>query len=99
MFLLHSITCIGSAVYPTLGDSYLVTPVPLAETLAYPDNILVNIGNADKAIEEELERHPSTTYEPRLEPSLPSDPIITVKSQPLPNSGLHQDLSNLKIRS
>ena len=58
---------------------------------------MINIGNAENAIEEELERHPYTTYEPRPESSLSPDPIITVKPQPLPSFGLHQSLSNLNI--
>lgn len=48
----------------------------------------------DNAIEEEPQRHPSTIYEPDLSP----DPIITVKSQPLPSFGLDQDLSNLDVK-
>ena len=45
-------------------------------------------------LEEESQRHPSTIYEPDLSP----DPIITVKSQPLPSFGLDQHLSNLDVK-
>jgi serine/threonine-protein kinase SRPK3 len=41
--------------------------------------------------------HPSTTHPPRDAPFLSPDPIITVKSEPLPNFGLRPDLSNLHV--
>lgn len=63
-----------------------------------PDNILVSLAATGEDIERELMANPSETYEPRFDPSLPSEPIITVKSQKLPNFGLKADLSNLKIK-
>ena len=52
----------------------------------------------DALIEHHLQLSPSEIYEPRIEPDLSPDPIITVKTQPLPNFGLNPDLSNLNIR-
>jgi serine/threonine-protein kinase SRPK3 len=68
-----------------------------------PTNILVSLGNGvgdnmDETLKAFLQEHPSESYEPRIEPSVSSDPIITVKSQPLPNFGLHEDLSNIRIK-
>lgn len=61
------------------------------------DNVLVCVDYEDEAITRLLEETPSATYEPRLEPTLSPEPIITVKSQPLPNFGLREDASNLKV--
>ena len=54
--------------------------------------------NQDTAIQAFLAENPSATYEPRLERELSPDPIITVKTQPLPNFCLDPTLSNLNIR-
>jgi serine/threonine-protein kinase SRPK3 len=62
-----------------------------------PDNILICIDNEDAAITRLLQETPSVTYEPRIEPDLSPDPIITVKSQPLLNFGLQQDASKLNF--
>jgi serine/threonine-protein kinase SRPK3 len=62
-----------------------------------PDNTLICIDHDDAAITRLLQETPSATYDPRFEPDLSPDPIITVKSQPLPNFGLGQDASNLNI--
>jgi hypothetical protein len=62
-----------------------------------PDNILICIDHEDAAITHLLQEIPSATYEPRIEPDLSPNPIITVKSQPLPNFGLREDMSNLTI--
>jgi serine/threonine-protein kinase SRPK3 len=62
-----------------------------------PDNILLSVEHADSAITRLLRESPSTTYETRIEPDLSPDPIITVKSQPLPGLGLTPDASNLDI--
>jgi len=59
---------------------------------------MVSFNQADALIERHLQLNPSEIYEPRIEPDLSSDPIITVKTQPLPNFGLNPDLSNLNIR-
>ncbi|KAK0449753.1 kinase-like domain-containing protein [Desarmillaria tabescens] len=45
-----------------------------------------------------IEKHPAETYEPLNLPGLTSLPIITVKSQPLPDIGLLPDLSNLNVK-
>lgn len=63
-----------------------------------PDNTMVSLVNADAAIHDYLAQHPSSVYEPRNEPELSPDPIITVKSEPLPAFGLDPTLSNLNIR-
>jgi serine/threonine-protein kinase SRPK3 len=52
----------------------------------------------DETLKAFLQEHPSESYGPHIEPSVSSDPIITVKSQPLPNFGLCEDLSNIQIR-
>jgi len=62
------------------------------------DNTMVSFNQADALIERHLQLNPSEIYEPRIEPDLSPDPIITVKTQPLPNFGLNPDLSNLNIR-
>jgi serine/threonine-protein kinase SRPK3 len=62
-----------------------------------PDNTLVLMDNQDAAISDFLQENPSTTYEPRIEPDLSPDPIITVRSQALPNFGLKEDASNLNV--
>jgi serine/threonine-protein kinase SRPK3 len=62
-----------------------------------PDNCLISMEYADEAIPRLLKESPSGTYEPRIEPDLSPDPIITVKSQPLPNPALKSDASNLNI--
>jgi serine/threonine-protein kinase SRPK3 len=61
------------------------------------ENILVRFDHDDEAITKFLEDYPSATYEPRIEPSFSPDPITTVKSQPLPNFNLRDDLSNVNI--
>jgi serine/threonine-protein kinase SRPK3 len=63
-----------------------------------PDNILVSRNGQDSAIHPYLVENPSTTYDVRMEPDLSADPIITVKSQPLPNFSLDPNLSNLEVR-
>lgn len=45
-----------------------------------------------------LDKNPAAIYEPKIEPALSPDPIITVKSQPLPNFGLDPSLDNLVIK-
>jgi serine/threonine-protein kinase SRPK3 len=63
-----------------------------------PQNTLVSIGKQCPAIQKHLLNNPSATYEPRLEPDLSPDPIITVKSQPLPNFNLDTTLANLDVK-
>jgi len=62
------------------------------------DNILVSLKGTATDIEHELEVNPSQTYNPRFELDLSPDPIITVKSQGLPNFGLTPTLSNLDLK-
>ena len=54
--------------------------------------------NLDEQICDYLQANPSATYEPRVEEAISPEPIITVKSQPLPYFGLNPDLSNLHIK-
>lgn len=63
-----------------------------------PDNIMVSLDHADALIERHLELNPAEVYAPRMKPDLSPDPIITVKTQCLPNFGLKPDLSNLNVR-
>jgi len=62
-----------------------------------PDNTLICIDHEDSVITRLLQETPSVTYEPRIEPDLSPDPIITVKSQPIPNFGVREDASNINI--
>jgi serine/threonine-protein kinase SRPK3 len=52
----------------------------------------------DETLKAFLQEYPSESYEPRIEPKVSPDPIITVKSQPLPNFGLCEDFSNIRIK-
>ena len=51
-----------------------------------------------EAIHTYLEKYPSATYEPRMELDLSPDPMITVKTQPLPNFQLDPNLIDIEIR-
>ncbi|PBK79503.1 kinase-like protein [Armillaria gallica] len=51
-----------------------------------------------KNIQTYIKNHPPETYEPLSLPRFTPQPIITVKSQPLPDIGLLPDLSNLNIK-
>jgi len=62
-----------------------------------PNNILVSLSQADEKIDRYIEQSPVETYEPRIIPELSSDPIITVKSQPLPAFNEHADCTDLNI--
>ncbi len=55
-------------------------------------------GRLVKDIQTYIKNHPPETYEPLSLPRFTSQPIITVKSQPLPDIGLLPDLSNLNIK-
>ncbi|OCH93607.1 hypothetical protein OBBRIDRAFT_811058 [Obba rivulosa] len=48
-----------------------------------PSNTLMSLEHQDEAIDDALRTEPSETYEPRFEPELSPDPILTVRSQPL----------------
>ena len=63
-----------------------------------PDNTLIHLPNMEDVIDRLLRDHPSTTYEPRHEPSLSPDPIITVKSQPIMTLEDEVDLNDIEIR-
>jgi serine/threonine-protein kinase SRPK3 len=59
---------------------------------------MVSMNVFDATIADYLDKNPATLYEPRIEPSLSADPIITVKSQPLPDFGLNPTLNNLVVK-
>ncbi|KAG1901461.1 kinase-like domain-containing protein [Suillus fuscotomentosus] len=80
-----------------LALDYLHRECDFVHTDVKPDNVLICVDYEDEAITRLLEETPSATYEPRFEPILSPEPIITVKSQPLPNFGLREDASNLKV--
>jgi serine/threonine-protein kinase SRPK3 len=63
--------------------SQIVHPTLCADVKG--SNIYMDLGTSDRqAVADFLGKNPSSTYEPRVEPSLSSDPIVTVRSQPLP---------------
>ncbi|KAH7905119.1 kinase-like domain-containing protein [Hygrophoropsis aurantiaca] len=82
-----------------LALDYLHRECNLVHTDVKPDNVLVSVAQAelDDAIGRLLEESPSASYEPRIDLELSPDPILTVKSQPLPNLGLGLDTSNLSV--
>ncbi|OJT04246.1 Serine/threonine-protein kinase SRPK [Trametes pubescens] len=61
------------------------------------DNIFAKITADDSAIARYLEENPSETYTPRFHSNISDGPIVTVKSQPLPNFGLDASFENLEI--
>ncbi|KAI0265562.1 kinase-like domain-containing protein [Gloeopeniophorella convolvens] len=64
-----------------------------------PSNLMVSVENDEGKITSFLEQNPSSTYDPPLfEPDLSPDPIVTVRSQPIPNFGLDKSLNNLSIK-
>ncbi|KAH7910212.1 kinase-like domain-containing protein [Hygrophoropsis aurantiaca] len=79
-----------------LALDYLHRECNLVHTDVKPDNVLVSVVQTDEAIRRLLEESPSASYEPRIEPELSPDPIITVKSQPLPGPNL-ADMSDLSV--
>ena len=60
-------------------------------------NLLIDLRAGTDEIDKHLQDHPAEAYPPRTAPELWSGPIITVKSQPLPNMGLNPSLDNIKI--
>ena len=59
--------------------------------------MLIDLRAGTGEIDKHLQDNPAETYPPRTAPELWSGPIITVKSQPLPNMGLNPSLDNMKI--
>jgi len=57
----------------------------------------VAIGIDPQEITSYLEQHPSSTYEPKIDPSISVDPIVTAKTQPLPNFGLDASFVNIHV--
>ncbi|KAJ7928910.1 kinase-like domain-containing protein [Mycena leptocephala] len=64
-----------------------------------PDNFLVCPPDlTQEHIKDFLSRSPIKRHHPISEPSLAPHPIVTIQSQPLPNSGLAPSLENLHIK-
>ena len=59
---------------------------------------MVSMNVSDAIISNYLDTHPADLYEPRIEPDLSPDPIITVKSQPLPDFDLDPNLDNIVVK-
>ena len=59
---------------------------------------MVSQNDQDAMTQAYLAQDPSSTYDVRLEPDLSPDPIVTVKTEPLPNFGLDPTLDNLDVR-
>ncbi|KIM44308.1 hypothetical protein M413DRAFT_433710 [Hebeloma cylindrosporum] len=96
VFSLHSTKRIIKQVL--LALDYLHRDCGLVHTDVKPQNIMVSMNVSDATIAEYLDKNPAELYEPRIEPDLSPDPIITVKSQPLPDFGLDPTLSNLVVK-
>jgi serine/threonine-protein kinase SRPK3 len=70
---------------PRFRDVYysIVHPIICADVKG--SNVYMNLGTSEpQVVIDFLSENPSSNYEPRVEPSLSSDPIVTVRSQPLP---------------
>ncbi|KAI9058645.1 kinase-like protein [Trametes sanguinea] len=61
-------------------------------------NVVVKLRATQGEIDSFLRDNPAQSYEPQLYPELSADPIITVKSQPLPPLGVSPSMDNLSIR-
>ncbi|KAG9004998.1 hypothetical protein FRB90_010615 [Tulasnella sp. 427] len=80
------------------GLDYLHTECNVIHTDLKADNIMVAVHARDDEIERLLIHHPSETYPPRIFPFPTPEHTITAKSQPLPNFGLKDDMSNIKVK-
>ncbi|KAI0739028.1 kinase-like domain-containing protein [Daedaleopsis nitida] len=76
---------------------FLHTEIGIVHADVKAGNLLIDLSASQEAIDTYLKDNPSETYPERLSPELWSGPIVTVKSQPLPNMGLHPSLDNLKV--
>lgn len=77
---------------------YLHTECGVIHTDLKSDNIMVALDFADEEIESLLIDDPWLMYPPRSSSFLPKEPIVTIKSQPLPNFGVKEDGSNLHVK-
>ncbi|KAI9058589.1 kinase-like protein [Trametes sanguinea] len=80
-----------------LALDFLHTQVSIVHCDVKLANFFVQIDADDAVISKYLQEHPSESYPTRYHSGLWDGPIITVKSQPLPNFGLDPSLSNLNV--
>ncbi|KAI0720711.1 kinase-like domain-containing protein [Cerioporus squamosus] len=80
-----------------LALDFVHTELKLVHADVKAGNLLIQLDARTEDIERYLHDHSSETYPPRSVPELCPGPIITVKSQPLPNLGLKPSLDNLNV--
>ncbi|THH03876.1 hypothetical protein EW146_g10325 [Bondarzewia mesenterica] len=104
MINLRRLQANGRDAFPVALSKRIIKQTLLALDYLHRECDLVHTGKSssshlyqNEAITRFLKESPSAIYEPRIEPDLSPDPIITVKSQPLPNFGLRPDASNLDV--
>ncbi|KAG8965770.1 hypothetical protein FRC05_003029 [Tulasnella sp. 425] len=81
-----------------LALDYLHQECSIIHTDLKPHNVMLALSEPNATITAELENSPAETYPPRYDKSLSSEPILTVKSQPLQFSALSDDWSDLNIK-
>ena len=59
--------------------------------------MLIRIQDVEATVEESLQTSPSEAYPIRIEKALSNEPIITVKSQPIPSDELRWDRVDICI--
>ncbi|KAI0653795.1 kinase-like domain-containing protein [Cubamyces menziesii] len=82
--ILLALECLHDVVEATHADMHI-------------GNILVKLQASDSDIQRYLEENPSQIHPPQYDLHVSAEPIITVKSQPLPNIGTNTSLTNIEI--